>query len=456
MEKIEQNGRIENDREGVLTAKVFLRRRPLSWDLDFQVQGAAGVKALGQELSWRVLRTGALSEEVRWQGSHVVGSLWRIRGWVCFMSQGFHRTIMWGRWSHGLSKPWLPAWSAPRHCHPAAQPGPGDACRLGGFQGWLLRLLSPCEQSFRCTTNLSLHGEHCLVPGPGDGWWSLWRGVIPPQHLLGGWQCTAGTDDLWEGCPVGAHVCPLLAGRVWAGLRLAGSWLISRFTSLGCPWWMHILCYVLGSPISPKDSVPGLRLLGLAAPTSGICECWECVNVCVKEHNHVPWENVQTCVRMLCTNVYLCVCECVFMWAWICSVYLCDWKWYVCVCVVWVYVCTFMRVYLSVCLCAYDMYLCGVCLYVCVRMIVCAHVSMCACGCSKLPGQLALRQIWLCSVAWGPPVLSLPLSHTSAISSHQSEDWEACVCTLASPYEALATGSTLEISWQGFLYWEKF
>ena len=39
----------------------------------------------------------------------------------------------------------------------------------GGFQGWLLRLLSPCEQSFRCTTNLSLHGEHCLVPGPGDG-----------------------------------------------------------------------------------------------------------------------------------------------------------------------------------------------------------------------------------------------------------------------------------------------
>lgn len=28
---------------------------------------------------------------------------------------------------------------------------------------------------------------------------------------------------------------------------------------------------------SPEDSVPGLRLPGLAAPTSGICECWECV-----------------------------------------------------------------------------------------------------------------------------------------------------------------------------------
>ena len=52
----------------------------------------------------------------------------------------------------------------------------------------------------------------------------------------------------------------------------------------------------------------------------------------------------------------------------------------------------------------------------------------------------------------GAPGLSLPCFHTSVISSHQSEDREPYVCTLASPYGALATGSTLEISWQGFLY----
>ena len=106
------------------------------------------------------------------------------------------------------------------------------------------------------------------------------------------------------------------------------------------------------------------------------------------------------CPGRMCKHVFEC---CVQMCTYVSvSVYLCELEFVVyiyvtesgmCVCVVWVYVCTFMRVYLSICLCAYDMYLCGVCLYVCVRMIVCAHVSMCACGCSKLPGQLALRQI---------------------------------------------------------------
>lgn len=38
----------------------------------------------------------------------------------------------------------------------------------------------------------------------------------------------------------------------------------------------------------------------------------ENVCVCVSEHDHVPWEDVQTYVRVLCTDVYLCVCECVF------------------------------------------------------------------------------------------------------------------------------------------------
>lgn len=51
------------------------------------------------------------------------------------------------------------------HQHSLAQETPAG----WGFQGRLLKLLSPCEQSFRCTTNLSLHGEQCLVPGPGDG-----------------------------------------------------------------------------------------------------------------------------------------------------------------------------------------------------------------------------------------------------------------------------------------------
>lgn len=37
-------------------------------------------------------------------------------------------------------------------------------------------------------------------------------------------------------CCVGASVCPILAVGVWAGLRLAGRWLISAFTSLCCPW----------------------------------------------------------------------------------------------------------------------------------------------------------------------------------------------------------------------------
>lgn len=66
-----------------------------------------------------------------------------------------------GMRSLGLSKPWLPAWSS------AAWPR--RRLQAGGLQGRLLKLLSPCEQSFRCTTNLSLHGEQCLVLGPGDG-----------------------------------------------------------------------------------------------------------------------------------------------------------------------------------------------------------------------------------------------------------------------------------------------
>ena len=37
-----------------------------------------------------------------------------------------------------------------------------------------------------------------------------------------------------------------------------------------------------------------------------------CVWVRVSEHDHVLWEDVQACVRVLCTDVYLCVCWCVF------------------------------------------------------------------------------------------------------------------------------------------------
>lgn len=51
MEKLEQDGKVGHDGEGVLLAKVLLRRRHSSRDLDSQVEGTAGTKALGQELS---------------------------------------------------------------------------------------------------------------------------------------------------------------------------------------------------------------------------------------------------------------------------------------------------------------------------------------------------------------------------------------------------------------------
>lgn len=42
---------MEHDGEGALLAKLLLGRRPLSQDLDFQVEATAVTKALGQELS---------------------------------------------------------------------------------------------------------------------------------------------------------------------------------------------------------------------------------------------------------------------------------------------------------------------------------------------------------------------------------------------------------------------
>lgn len=51
MEKIEQDGTVEHDSEGALLAKVHLKRRRLSRDLDFQVEGTTGAKALGKELT---------------------------------------------------------------------------------------------------------------------------------------------------------------------------------------------------------------------------------------------------------------------------------------------------------------------------------------------------------------------------------------------------------------------
>lgn len=51
MEKLEQDGRVGHDGEGVLLAKFLLRRRHSSRDLDFQAEGTAGTKTLGQGLS---------------------------------------------------------------------------------------------------------------------------------------------------------------------------------------------------------------------------------------------------------------------------------------------------------------------------------------------------------------------------------------------------------------------
>lgn len=51
MEKIEQDGTVGRVGEETLLAKALLRRRHFSRDLDFQVEGTAGAKALGQELS---------------------------------------------------------------------------------------------------------------------------------------------------------------------------------------------------------------------------------------------------------------------------------------------------------------------------------------------------------------------------------------------------------------------
>lgn len=74
-----------------------------------------------------------------------------------------------------------------------------------------------------------------------------------------------------------------------------------------------------------------------------------------------------------------------------------------------------------------------------------AHVSVCAARPACSQTNLTVP----CGLG-GAPALSLPVSCASAISSHEGEDWESCVCTPASPYGALTTGVSLGDFTAGF------
>jgi hypothetical protein len=95
---------------------------------------------------------------------------------------------------------------------------------------------------------------------------------------------------------------------------------------------------------------------------------------CKPEWKYAHLECVWVCVCVyLCVSVSLCVCVYVCVWVCMClSVYV-----YVSVCEC---VCVYLCVSVSLCVCVY------VCVWVCMCLSVCVYVSVCVCVCKYVCG----------------------------------------------------------------------